>query len=138
VTLLQHIMRIAGAAIVFAVLALAPTAAKAHSGHSHAPSVQQISSAGAIQNGAKAVEPVQKSAPQVSAAASNTSKQPAGPNGCNGSCCKSAMACCVVIFSYSSETPVPCGNSVRLAFPEAESWSSLASDQLRRPPKIFA
>ena len=143
---MRHIMRIAGAAVVFAVLALAPTAAKAHSGHSHAPSVQQSSSAETTQaettqDAAKAADSVQKRAPQFIVkfiAASETGDEPAGKNGCSGTCCKTAMACCVVIFNDPGETPLPPGIATRLPFPEAASWASLASDRLRRPPKSFA
>ena len=133
-------MRIAGAAVVFAVLALAPTAAKAHSGHSHGVAVQQTSPAETL-DAVKAADSLQKSAPQsimLFIAASDTGDEPAGKNGCTGTCCKSAMACCAVIFSHPGETPLPSGIAMRLALPEAATFRSLAPDRLRRPPKSFA
>jgi hypothetical protein len=135
----RHIMRIAGAVIVFAVLALAPSVAKAHSGHSHAPAMVQqeapapakVDQPGSVQTAA------QEKAPELASLARPDS-MPATKGGCTGSCCKSAMACCVAFFAESGESLAPPGVVTRLDFPSSDSWTSLTPDRLQRPPKSFA
>ena len=132
-------MRIAGGAIVFAVLALAPSVAKAHSGHSHAPAmVQQEEPAPSKSDKAGFLETAaQEKAPKVASLAAAPDSAP-DTQGCTGSCCKSAMACCVAFLAESGEPLAPPGVVTRLVFPSSDSWTSLTPDRLQRPPKSFA
>ena len=133
-------MRIAGAAIVFAVLALAPSVAKAHSGHSHAaamvqqeePAPSKADKAGSLQTAA------QEKAPEVASLAAAPDSAPDTQGGCTGSCCKSAMACCVAFLAESGEPLAPPGIATRPVFLSSDSWTSLTPDRLQRPPKSFA
>jgi hypothetical protein len=127
-------MRIAAVAIVVAVLALAPSGAKAHGGHTHGAAVQQSAPVPVVMDTGSAAQSVTQVTPQLIA----SGEQPAGQNGCAGTCCKSGTACCVVIFTDQRGTALPSGIATRIAFPQAPSWSSLAPDRLRRPPKSFA
>ena len=126
--------------MVFVVLALAPSPAKAHGGHSHSPVAisEQAPSLVKADVTAAAQAAAEEAAPQFASAASAPHGPPDNQNGCSGTCCKSAMACCVVIFTESGETPFPPGVASRLVFPRSDSWSSLTPDRLRRPPKPFA
>ncbi len=133
-SLLWEMMRFAGTAIVLAVLALAPTEGKAHQGHSHSGAAIHESLAGITGVGEA---PQARQAPQFADAASVPHQQPA-QGGCTDTCCKSAVACCVLIFTQPGETPLPPGNATRLSFPETASWTSLAPDRLGRPPKSIA
>ena len=135
-SLLRQLMRFAGAAIVFAVLALAPSESAAHQGHSHSGATIHESLADVAALG-EAPQALQESTSQFADAASLPHEQPA-QNGCTDTCCKSAVACCVLIFTQPGETPLKPGTATRLPFPETASWTSLAPDRLARPPKSIA
>jgi hypothetical protein len=134
-SVVRHFVRIAWAAIIFAVLALAPTSAMAHAGHSHATRAIQQALGGASAGVSEAIRPIGKhSVVSVAAAA----EQSPNDGECAGTCCKTGMTCCVVLFTLLEATPLPSGSAARLALPTDPSPTSLAPHRLRRPPKSFA
>jgi hypothetical protein len=136
-SLTRETMRIAVATIVFALLALAPTGAKAHPGHSHStPGVQHSSLVLKKVKPSEAAEVVQDTASQFSASSNAVDQQPIS-DPCTDRCCKSAMGCCVVIFTSPGETPLPSAIARRLPLSEPVFWTGLGPDRLRRPPKSF-
>jgi hypothetical protein len=137
-SLARHIMRIAGAAVVFAVLACASVPAMAHGGHSHGPAIEKQAPAAVKADASAAAQAAEHEGPEFTAAAGAPDSEQDKGAGCSGTCCKSAMACCSVIFAESGETPSPPGVATRLRFPSSDSWTSLTPDRLRRPPKSFA
>ena len=136
---MRHLVRFAGAAVVFAVLALASSPAKAHGGHGHSPAAIEKQTPTSVKADASAAaQRAEEAAPQFAAPVSAPDSQPDKESGCAGTCCKLAMACCVVILAESGGTPSPPDLAIRFVFPAAESWSSLPPGRLRRPPKSFA
>ncbi len=135
------------ALLAAAMLAVAPSAADAHPGHSHARPAK------AAQQAPKAAKPtvapvakakaqqVAVKAQQVLSQAADTQPSPAANDtGCDGKGCCTSGPCTSCHGFVLSTVPValPPLSSTLLAAQDALPRGSANKDRLRRPPKSFA
>jgi len=133
--MVRHILGRAGAAMFVALLALVPTQAQAHSGHSH-PAAATEQSRPAAPETLRAVLTQPRAAILVSAVV-KVSPEPGDPRGCSDNCCKSAMSCCLVLLVSPLETLLPPEQAVPFPYPASVSSAGHDPDRLRRPPRSF-
>lgn len=135
------------ALLAAALLALAPSAADAHPGHSHArpakaaqqaappaePTVAPVAQAQAL--------PVVAKAQQVLSQAADAPQSPAaGEAGCDGKGCCTSGPCtnCLGFVLAALPLALPPLSSTLLTAQDALPRGSTSKDRLRRPPKSFA
>jgi hypothetical protein len=134
----QLTMRVLGAAIVLIVLAFAPSAAQAHTGHQHPASVHGGHDQGTSHAASHASEQPATSASLQQAQWKQAETPPASDRNCTGDCCLSACAACCAAGLPSPVAFVAFPQAItRVAFVTSRMWPDREPESLRRPPKYF-
>lgn len=135
--MVRHILGLARAAMFVALLALVPTQAQAHAGHSHPPAATEQSAPPVLET-SSAVSMHHRAATHVTAAVKAlTAPEPGDRRGCSDNCCKSAMSCCLVLLVSPLETLLPPEQAMPFPYPASISSAGHDPDRLRRPPRSF-
>ena len=141
----QRLMQMLGAAIVLIALSLAPSVAKAHSGHEHHVSAHSGHAhaafhpdlaKGSINASAKgSVKASTK--PSIGRIASKLAAMPLAPDrNCVGDCCSAACAACCAAGLPDAVHLVPFAPIIkRVAFAPTRAGASRGPESIRRPPK---
>jgi hypothetical protein len=137
----QQIMRVLGAAIVLIALSLAPSVARAHTGHSHLASVHDGQSQAVSQVAYQAAFDGAESAGSASLRQARWKADgmpPASDRNCAGDCCLSACAACCATGLPSPMAFIAFTRAVtRVAFGPSPMRPEREPESLRRPPKTF-
>ncbi|WKA27910.1 hypothetical protein [Bradyrhizobium roseum] len=138
----QQIMRVLGAAIVLIALSLAPSVARAHTGHPHLASVHDGQSQAVSQVASQAAfDEIEQSAGSASLRQARWKADgmpPASDRNCAGDCCLSACAACCATGLPSPMAFIAFPRAItRIAFGPSPMWPEREPESLRRPPKTF-
>lgn len=133
-----------GAAIVLIALSLAPSLAKAHTGHEHHVSVHSAHVHAAFHSDAGKVSTPSKASTRLSTKASLSqvaSKQAGVPlaadRNCVGDCCSSVCAACCAAGLPNAVHLVPFDPSIeRIALAPSRAVAGRGPESIRRPPKF--
>ena len=137
-SLKSSLVRMFGAAIVFAALCAAPSMANAHAGHAAPPAASGQSSVIAPDEVQADVHAPDEAGAQVVSAPDLRSAK-TDQNGCGGLlCCGNApCAACAFVIAVDTSMTLPPWVSAVVLFPDSAPGASIGPQELSRPPRSF-